>query len=141
MQNTSLIDFKLFIFFYMFLLRRKLKEQIARDREEFKNVNKTQPSVPVAAPVLPSISTEKKDYNECRIQIRLTDGSTILRKFDTNENLAAVRLWIEENRKDGTGSFNIMQTFPRKVFTEDDMLKTLADLGLVPASSLVISRV
>lgn len=91
--------------------------------------------------VQPSISNEKKDYNECRIQIRLTDGSTIVRKFGTNENLSAVRLWVEENRKDGNGSFNIMQTFPRKVFTNDDMMKSLSELGLVPASSLVISKV
>ena len=51
-----------------------------------------------------------------------------------------VRLWIEMNRTDGAGNFNLMQTFPRKVYTEDDMMRSLTDLSLVPASSLVITK-
>lgn len=94
----------------------------------------------------PTVSTpavqpqEKKDYNECRIQIRLTDGKSIVQTFKANEQLAAVRLWIEMNRTDGPGKFNLMQTFPRKIYDEDDMMRTLKDLGLVPASSLVITK-
>ena len=84
---------------------------------------------------------EKKDYNECRIQIRLTDGKSIVQAFKATEQLAAVRLWIEMNRTDGTGKFNLMQTFPRKIYDEDDMMRTLKDLGLVPASSLVITKI
>jgi hypothetical protein len=33
------------------------------------------------------------------------------------------------NRTDGDGPFNLMQTFPRKVYTEDDMMRNLTDLG------------
>lgn len=44
------------------------------------------------------------------------------------------------NRTDGAGNFNLMQTFPRKVYTEDDMMRSLTDLSLVPASSLVITK-
>ena len=94
----------------------------------------------------PAVSTpavqpqEKKEYNECRIQIRLTDGKSIVQTFKANEQLAAVRLWIEMNRTDGVGKFSLMQTFPRKIYDEDDMMRTLKDLGLVPASSLVITK-
>ena len=91
----------------------------------------------------PQSSEVKKDYAECKIQVRLTDGKSMVQVFKANEQLAAVRLWIEMNRTDvSDGSkFQLMQTFPRKVFTEDDMAKNLTDLGLTPASSLVISRV
>lgn len=51
-----------------------------------------------------------------------------------------VRVWIEMNRTDGPGQFTLMQAFPRKVYTDDDMMRSLADLGLVPASSLVITK-
>lgn len=44
------------------------------------------------------------------------------------------------NRTDGDGKFTLMQAFPRKVYTEDDMMRTLTDLSLVPASSLVITK-
>jgi hypothetical protein len=92
------------------------------------------------APVLVA-PQEKRDYAECRIQVRLPDGKALQQTFKSGEQLAAVRLWIEMNRTDGTGKFNIVQTFPRKVYNEDDMMRTLADLGLVPASSLVVAKV
>jgi hypothetical protein len=33
-----------------------------------------------------------------------------------------------------------MTTFPKKVYNEDEMGMTLKDLGLVPASSLVVQK-
>lgn len=125
--------------------RRKLKEQIAADRESMKRekeaaaAGKPVEAKPVPPPQL--VTQEKKDYDECRIQIRLTDGKTIQQTFRAKEQLAAVRLWIEMNRTDGAGNFNIVQTFPRKIYSDEDMMRTLLDLGLVPASSLIISKV
>jgi UBX domain-containing protein 1/4 len=107
----------------------------------------TQPStVIVAAPVAAASSTEtvaKKDYSECKIQVRQTDGKSMVHVFKANEQLAAVRLWIEMNRTDcSDGSkFQLMQTFPKKVYTDDDMSKNLTELGLTPASSLVITKI
>lgn len=43
--------------------------------------------------------------------------------------LAAVRVYIELNRSDGDAPFNLMTTFPRKVFTNDDYDKPLDALG------------
>lgn len=83
---------------------------------------------------------KKKTYDECRIQVRLTDGKTMVEKFKATEQLAAVRLWIENNRTDDKFPFNLMTTFPRKVYTEDDMMRSLKDLNLVPATSLVVSK-
>jgi hypothetical protein len=83
---------------------------------------------------------EKRDYQECRIQVRLPDGKALQQTFKSGEQLAAVRLWIEMNRTDGPGKFSLMQTFPRKVFSDEDMMRTLVDLGLVPASSLVVTK-
>ena len=85
----------------------------------------------------------KKDYAECKIQVRQTDGKSMVHVFRANEQLAAVRLWIEMNRTDcSDGSkFQLMQTFPKKVYTDDDMNKNLTELGLTPASSLVITKI
>lgn len=43
--------------------------------------------------------------------------------------LAAVRVYIELNRSDGSDSFSLMTSFPRKVFTSDDYEKPLDQLG------------
>lgn len=125
--------------------RQKLKEDIARDREAQKRAreeaqNKSGPPPPVQPVVPPPVVHEKKDYDECKIQVRLTDGKTMVHTFKAKEQLAAVRLWIEMNRTDGPGKFNLLQTFPRKVYNEDDMMRSLVDLGLVPASSIVIAK-
>lgn len=118
-----------------------MKEQIARDREAFKKETQNEPVQSPQVQEQPANLVTKKDYNECRIQIRLTNGNTMVQKFNAQDHLAAVRLWVEENRNDSRGPFNLMQTFPRKIYTDEDMTKTLAELGLVPASSLVCSKI
>ena len=41
-----------------------------------------------------------------------------------------MRLFVQLNRPDGASPFVLMTTFPRKVFTEEDMSKPLAELGM-----------
>ncbi|CAL4068027.1 unnamed protein product, partial [Meganyctiphanes norvegica] len=73
-------------------------------------------------------SAPKKDYTTTRLQIRLPSGTPVIHEFSAKESLSAVRLWISLNRTDGISSddpFTIATTFPRKVFTEEDMDKPL----------------
>lgn len=118
--------------------KQRIKDEIAKDRED----KKRQAGVDAAAaPVVQAqVVAEKRQYDECKIQIRLTDGKSIVQTFKATEPLASVRVWVEMNRTDGPGQFTLMQAFPRKVYTDDDMMRSLADLGLVPASSLVITK-
>ena len=62
--------------------------------------------------------------------------------FGVNEELAAVRLYVDLNRKDGGSAapFTFMTNFPKKVFSEVDMRKTLASLGLVPSAVLMVTK-
>lgn len=127
--------------------KQKVREGIAADRAAQKAAREAEaakaaglaPPVAPAAPK-PVVCNQQKNYDECRIQIRLTDGKTMVEKFKASEQLAVVRCWVETNRTDEQGPFNLMTTFPRKVYTEDDMMKTLKDLGLVPASQLVVAK-
>lgn len=64
-------------------------------------------------------------------QIRLTNGKALTQSFNAKEPLAAVRLYVEMNRTDAQGSFNLMTNFPKKVFTGDDYDKPLTELGTV----------
>lgn len=57
-------------------------------------------------------------------------GEALTQTFGAKEELAAIRLYVEMNRKDGDSSpFKLMVSFPRKVFTDDDMNKPLTELG------------
>lgn len=61
--------------------------------------------------------------------------------FTATEQLSAVRLYIEMNRTDGLNGtdFNLMTTFPRKVFTDDEYNSQLSTLGKLKAVLVVES--
>ncbi|XP_050431351.1 UBX domain-containing protein 1-like [Adelges cooleyi] len=83
---------------------------------------------------------QSKDYTETKLQIRLTNGQTIVQAFNIKEMLAAVRVYVELNRTDGDTPFSLMTSFPRKVFTTDDYEKPLDQLGLVPSAVLILTK-
>lgn len=59
----------------------------------------------------------------------MTNGQTLTQTFGSKEQLSAVRLYIEMNRKDTPGPFTLITSFPRKVFTDDDYDTPLDVLG------------
>lgn len=63
--------------------------------------------------------------------------------FDKNEQLAAVRLFVQLKQGDEAGvtTFGMMTTFPRKVFGNDDFELTLEQLGLVPSATIMVTKV
>ncbi|XP_046611528.1 UBX domain-containing protein 1 [Neodiprion virginianus] len=97
------------------------------------------PVASIAAPTVVSTGP-KKNYSETKLQIRLTNGQALTQTFGSKEQLSAVRLYIEMNRTDGSGLFNLMTTFPRKIFTEDDYEKPLDILGLVPTAVVIVQK-
>ncbi|KAK3092477.1 hypothetical protein FSP39_003382, partial [Pinctada imbricata] len=127
------------------LARQKIKEQIEKDKRDraakFAPQKSNPAPAPAAAPVAtPAAPAEKKDYKDCRLQIRLTNGQALTHTFSAREPLAAVRLYIETNRTDGAGQFSLMTTFPRKVFQGEDFEKPLDILGLVPSAVLMVTK-
>ncbi|XP_067170883.1 UBX domain-containing protein 1 [Apteryx mantelli] len=131
------------------LAKQRVREKIERDKAErakkFGAGSGTQGSAePPAAPVVPSSPSQepptKREYNQCRIQVRLLDGTSLTQTFKAKEQLAAVRLYVELNRKDGEEPFSLLTTFPRRVFTEEDMEKPLQELGLVPSAVLIVAK-
>ncbi|CAH2325048.1 UBX domain-containing 1, partial [Pelobates cultripes] len=134
--------------------RERVREKIARDKAErarkFGGATAEPVSPPAETPIpasalSPSSPTQeppvKKEYDQCRIQIRLLDGSALSQTFRAREQLAAVRVYVELNWPGGAGEpFNLLTTFPRRVFTEDDMEKPLQELGLVPSAVLIVAK-
>lgn len=58
--------------------------------------------------------------------------------FGSKEQLSAVRLFIEMNRTDDIGPFQLMTTFPKKVFTDEDYDTPLDVLGMLYIEFIVI---
>ncbi|KAF6211209.1 hypothetical protein GE061_014324 [Apolygus lucorum] len=126
--------------------RQKIIAQIEADKQarRAKAAGGTGQGEGAPAPVIQTpapVSAPPKDYSQTRLQIRLTDGSSITQSFGVKEQLSAVRLYVEMNRTDNQeGPFSMMTTFPRKVFGEEDYEKPLDVLGLVPSAVLIITK-
>lgn len=119
------------------LHKKQLLEQIARDREAMRQrhnpepakiSDKTQTQQPSQCP--------KASPTECKIALRFPDGSNLVHKFSPNEQLSAVRLYVQ-NEKNVYGSVEFVVP-PNKKFTNDMMNDTLESLGLCPASRLEV---
>ncbi|EZA53086.1 hypothetical protein DMN91_003009 [Ooceraea biroi] len=126
--------------------RQRVKAQIEADKaaRRAKAAEATGQSVDVAPSPLPTTSSSsmmhRKDYTETRLQLRLTNGQTLTQSFGSKEQLSAVRLFIEMNRTDGNGPFQLMTTFPKKVFTDEDYDTPLDVLGLVPSAVVIVQK-
>lgn len=73
----------------------------------------------------------------------MPNGTAVTETFDKNEQLAAVRLFVQLKQGDEAGvtTFGMMTTFPRKVFGVDDFEMTLEQLGLVPSATIMVTKV
>ncbi|MFT7814618.1 UBX domain-containing protein 1 [Arapaima gigas] len=130
------------------IARQKVREKIARDREEraqkfgggaASSAAAASEASPSSSPCSQGPPPAKKDYDECRIQVRLLDGSTLTSVFKAQEPLAAVRVYVQMNGGDSE-DFTLLTPYPRRVFTELDMEKPLRELGLVPSAVLVVAK-
>ncbi|TRY54701.1 hypothetical protein DNTS_031236 [Danionella cerebrum] len=132
------------------LAKQRVKDKIARDREERARKfgggesSTDLSSPPFEAPTQSPSDNQgpppaKKDYDDCRIQVRLLDGSTLTTVFKAQEPLAAVRVYVQMNGANGQ-DFNLITPYPRRVYTDLDMEKPLRELGLVPSAVLVVTK-
>lgn len=89
------------------------------------------------------MTSPPKDYKQTRIQIRLPNGIALTETFEKNEQLAAVRLFVQLKQGDEAGvtTFGMMTTFPRKVFGPEDFDMTLEQLGLVPSATIMVTKI
>lgn len=129
---------------------KKLVEQKKRDKEEEKQARQRVKdqieqdklmrkakfgSGQIETPQPPVTKTEElpkpppTNYSEAKLQIRLTDGSTLTQTFSAKEPLSAVRVYIELHRTDPSGPFSLMTSFDRKLFSSEDYEKPLNSLG------------
>ncbi|XP_030825748.1 UBX domain-containing protein 1 [Camarhynchus parvulus] len=127
--------------------RQRVREKIERDKAERAQRFAPTPPAPPAQP--PQEAPAPREYDQCRIQVRLPDGRALTQSFRAREPLAAVRLFVELHRgTGGTGGdsggppepFSLRTAFPRRLFTDEDMEKPLQELGLVPSAVVIVAK-
>lgn len=126
------------------MARQRVKDQIEQDKlarkAKFAGNAEPMPAPPIQKVASPP-SVASRDYNEVRLQIRLTNGSVLQETFKAKEPLSAVKLYIEMNRTDPAGPFSLMTSFPKKVFDDEDYDKPLHLLGLAPSAVIIVTKI
>ncbi|CAG8779427.1 7139_t:CDS:2, partial [Acaulospora morrowiae] len=79
------------------------------------------------------VAQASKEYTEARLQIRRPDGQPITHTFQSTDTLQVV---YDHVSPQVIGPFQLATTFPRKIFGDPEMGKTLKELGLVPSAVL-----
>lgn len=72
------------------------------------------------------------------IQVRLTNGKSIRQSFSPKDNLALVKEFVDQNRDDGKDVYSLAMLYPRKVFSLEDLEKSLLELSLEDRATLVL---
>lgn len=130
--------------------KQRILDEIKRDRENLRKKQSggqevTKPAAAEAAkPAVPA-PQPKTMTDSCRLAIKLPDGSNLQQDFNSREPLAAVKLYVQLNRKDmdSEDPNAAMFTFrlpPATLFTSEDMERPLVDLGLCPSSRLFVVK-
>ncbi|KAK3394100.1 hypothetical protein B0H63DRAFT_459975 [Podospora didyma] len=122
--------------------RRAQQAQREAERKKAKEAEK-EISAPIASTskVLPTTSRPSEN---CALQVRLFDGSTIRNRFPSSKTLKDVRQWVDEAREDGKDpyTFKILLTpLPSKAIDITEEQESLQALGLTPSSTLILVHV
>jgi len=125
----------------------ELRKQIAEEKRqrELASTGQQTPAQPTpqpaTAPQPTKVAKKPHEYDECTIQVRLTNGARLECKFKPTDTLSQLFDYVQKNRKDGSGPFSlVMSSPPRKTFTPDMGSTTLLEADLVPRALLILTK-
>jgi hypothetical protein len=121
--------------------REKVLQQIAQDKAD-RAAKFSQ--IPVESKVEPAAASklDKPAVNAdtARIQFKKPDGSNETHTFNSSQIYSDLHLFVKNTvlANSNIKEFKLAIAFPRREFTAEDNQKTLLELGLTPASVLLI---
>lgn len=123
----------------------RILKEIAEDREKSKLTHShggaTKPETTEEKPdEEPTVTTTAStSHTKCLLKIRMLDGSFLKQSFVTSATFKDVWKYITDHNRSLTPIVAI-QPFPHREYGEDDMCKTVEELGLTPSGSLVLQK-
>ncbi|XP_076948153.1 plant UBX domain-containing protein 11-like isoform X2 [Bidens hawaiensis] len=72
------------------------------------------------------------------LNIRLPGGASLQEKFEPTNTLKMVKDYVDEHQESSIGSYDLAIPYPRKVFTDQDLDKTLTELSLLNRQALIV---
>lgn len=72
------------------------------------------------------------------LNIRLPNGSSLREKFSVISTLGMVKDHVDINQDSGSGPYDLAIPYPRKVFNDQDLMKSLSELELYGRQALIV---
>ncbi|KAJ6419143.1 hypothetical protein OIU84_029285 [Salix udensis] len=91
--------------------------------------------------VVPRTLNNNKKVNESsdvHLNIRLPDGVSLQEKFSVTSTLRMVKDYVNRNQASGIGAYDLAIPYPRKVFSDQDLNKSLSELSLLNRQALIV---
>jgi hypothetical protein len=126
------------------LAKQRAIEQIEADKRARREKAAAEKSggivgdVPAAKPQHVAAPQPTRQYDECNIQVRLSDGSTIRQTFKSADRFEKVIDWINQTQQ-SQQPFILVQNYPKKEFNENDNYKSLNELGKYKIKNLFLN--
>ncbi|KAJ6366465.1 hypothetical protein OIU77_002951 [Salix suchowensis] len=91
--------------------------------------------------VVPRTVNNNKKVNvssDVHLNIRLPDGISLQEKFSVTSTLRMVKDYVDRNQAIGTGAYDLAIPYPRKIFSDQDLNKSLSELSLLNRQALIV---
>ncbi|XP_024022091.1 plant UBX domain-containing protein 11 [Morus notabilis] len=76
--------------------------------------------------------------NDVYLNIRMPDGVNLQEKFSVTSTLRMVKDYIDEHHEGVIGSYDLAIPYPRNVYSDQDLSRTLSELGLFDRQALIV---
>ncbi|KAJ9178407.1 hypothetical protein P3X46_010292 [Hevea brasiliensis] len=76
--------------------------------------------------------------SEVHLNIRLPSGVSLQDKFSVTSTLGMIKDYVDRNQASGIGPYDLAIPYPRKVFSNQDLSKSLSELGLFNRQALIV---
>ena len=118
--------------------KKRIMERIALDKAEKKAVKAGAAPVQAPQPATYVQPASVRNYNKCRLQLRLPNVQPLTNTFQAEDTLGDVVAFIKDTA--GLESVSLMTSFPRKQLPQSDYGNSLKSLGLCPSSVIIVSK-
>lgn len=118
--------------------RLKVQAQIAQDKADRAALRQKKEVEPKESYSPKADNKTFSNNSDCRLSLRMEDGSQHRVTFDADAALQEVREHVTNKLLDGNSAFDLMLTVPRYKFSVEDTSRTLRQLGLGSSNTLLI---
>ncbi|XP_071712697.1 plant UBX domain-containing protein 11 [Rutidosis leptorrhynchoides] len=90
-----------------------------------------------------SHATDNSDFvskksTDIYLNIRLPGGANLQEKFEPTCTLKMVKDYVDQKQESAIGSYDLAVPYPRRVFSDGDLSKTLTELSLFDRQALIV---